>query len=108
MVAEGSNAMLNVEKPEDLDQEALARFALDMFHRLIVHYTLWFTEVEHQFGVPKALEIMKVAQKNSYNIQMNRFAKVLGVEMKDGIPKPVLDMPREALMNLVNKEYYDE
>jgi hypothetical protein len=29
---------INVEKPEDL-----ARFALDMFHRVIVHYTLWFT-----------------------------------------------------------------
>ena len=73
-----------------------------MFHRVIVHYTLWFTEVEHQFGVPKALEIMKVAKKNSYNIQMNRFAKVMGFEMKDGIPKPLLDMPKEALINLIN------
>ena len=53
-------------------------------------------------GVPKALEIMKVAKKNSYNIQMNRFAKVLGFEMKDGIPKPLLDMPRESLINLAN------
>jgi len=102
MGAEGSRAMLNVEKPEDLSHEDLARFALDMFHRVIVHYTLWFTEVEHQFGVPKALEIMKVAKKNSYNIQMNRFAKVMGFEMKDGIPKPLLDMPKEALINLIN------
>ena len=92
----------NVEKPEDLNQEDLARFALDMFHRIIVHYTLWFTEVEHQFGVPKALEIMKVAKKNSYNIQMNRLAKVFGFEMKDGIPKPLLDMPKEGLINLIN------
>ncbi len=102
MVADEKVLALQVEKPEDLNQEDLARFALDMFHRIIVHYTLWFTEVEHQFGVPKALEIMKVAKKNSYNIQMNRLAKVLGFEMKDGIPKPLLDMPKEALINLIN------
>jgi hypothetical protein len=102
MVADEKVLALQVEKPEDLNQEDLARFAMDMFHRIIVHYTLWFTEVEHQFGVPKALEIMKVAKKNSYNIQMNRLAKVLGFEMKDGIPKPLLDMPKEALINLIN------
>jgi hypothetical protein len=102
MVADEKALALQVEKPEDLNHEDLARFALDMFHRIIVHYTLWLTEVEHQFGVPKALEIMEIAKKNSYNVQMNWFAKVFGFEMKDGIPKPLLDMPKEALINLIN------
>ena len=29
-----------IEKPEDLSQENLARFVVDAFHRIIVHYTL--------------------------------------------------------------------
>ena len=85
--------MKGIEKPEDLEQLDMARLVVDMFHRIMVHYTLWFTEVEHQFGVQRALEIMKTARKNSYNIQMDRFAKVFGFEMKDGVPKALLDMP---------------
>jgi len=91
-----------VEKPEDLNQEELALFALDMFHRIIVHYTQWFGEVWHQFGSKEALNIMKTAKANSYSIQMNRLAKVLGFEMVNGIPKPLLEMSREELINLIN------
>jgi hypothetical protein len=94
--------MKGIEKPEDLEQLDMARLVVDMFHRIMVHYTLWFTEVEHQFGVQRALEIMKTARKNSYNIQMDRFAKVFGFEMKDGVPKALLDMPKESLINLMN------
>ena len=56
--------MKGIEKPEDLEQLDMARLVVDMFHRIMVHYTLWFTEVEHQFGVQRALEIMKTARKN--------------------------------------------
>jgi len=90
-----------IEEPEDLSHEDMARFVLDMFHRIIVHHTLWFREVEHQMGMKKALDIMKVAYNDSYNIQMNRLAKVLGFEMKDGIPMALLDMSKEALLNLM-------
>jgi len=89
-----------IEKPEDLSQEELARFILDMFHRTMVHYTLWFREVEHQMGMKKALDIMKDAEKRSYEIQMNRLAKVLGFEMQDGIPKALLEKPRNELLEL--------
>ena len=91
-----------VAKPEDLNQEDLARLVLDMMHRIMVHYTLWFREVEHQLGFPKALEIMKKAQANSYNVQMDRFAKVFGFEMKDHIPRALLEMPREALLGALD------
>ena len=91
-----------VEKPEDLSQEQMARFVLDMFHRTMVHYTLWFKEVEHQFGMTKALEILGNAQKTSYNVQMNRLSKLFGFELVDGVPKPLLDMPKEELLNVMN------
>ena len=91
-----------VEKPEDLNQEELASLALDMFHRVIVHYVMWFRKVEHQFGMKEALKIMKTAKKNSYVIQMERLAKALGFPMQNGVPKALLEMPREKLVNLIN------
>jgi len=91
-----------VEKPEDLNQEELSLMALDMLHRVIVHYVMWFRKVEHQFGMKEALKIMKKAKTNSYGIQMERLAKTLGFTMVNGIPKALLDMPREKLINLIN------
>jgi hypothetical protein len=93
---------VNIEKPEDLSPETMAGLVLDMLHRSMVHYTLWFTEAVHQFGMERALELMQAARQKSYRVQMERFAKVLGFELKDGIPKVLLDMPREALLELMN------
>jgi hypothetical protein len=91
-----------IEGPADLSREGLARLLLDMFHRIMVHHTLWFAEVEHQLGMPRALEILGQAYDQSYRIQMERLSKTLGFEMVNGIPKPLLDMPEEALRNLLH------
>ncbi len=88
------------DRPEDLGKEELAALALDMLHRTMVHYTLWFTETAHQFGLEKALEIMGTARENSYRIQMERLAKVMGFEMENGIPRALLNQSRESLLNL--------
>jgi len=45
--------MKGIEKPEDLEQLDMARLVVDMFHRIMVHYTLWFTEVEHSVRRPE-------------------------------------------------------
>ncbi|OGP63373.1 MAG: cytosolic protein [Deltaproteobacteria bacterium RBG_13_49_15] len=89
---------------EGFDPEQRARFILDMFHRIVVHYALWFTEIRHQMGMKKALELLTVASKKSYEIQMNRLSKVLGFEMANGIPAPLLNMPlseQERLLEAV-------
>jgi hypothetical protein len=90
-----------IERPEDLEQEDMARFIIDLFHRTMVHYAFWFNEAVHQFGMERALEIMNMAKPKSYEIQMERLAKVLGFEMKNGIPKALLDMPKEDLLGLM-------
>lgn len=92
-----------VEKPEDLRHEELARLIVDMFHRIIVHHTLWFSQVEYQMGRKKAFNVFSEAWKNSYAIQMNRVASVLGFEMEEGVPKPLLDFPREKLLHLMDE-----
>lgn len=92
----------DVQNVKDLGHEDLARFILDMLHRTIVHHTLWFREVEHQMGFEKALGIMETAWRGSYAVQMKRLARTLGFEIKEGIPAPLLDMPREKLIKLID------
>lgn len=92
----------DVNTIEDLDHENTARLVLDMFHRIIIHYALWFNEVKHQMGMKKALDILNTASERGYEIQMNRLAKVLGFEMKDNIPLSLLNMPKESLLTLMN------
>lgn len=84
---------------EDLSQEDLARFILSMIHRMNIHHTLWFRETEHQLGMERALDILEQVTQQSSRIEIQRLGKVLGFEVQDGIPKPLLDLPREKLLN---------
>ena len=90
------------DRVEDLSQEDTARLVMDMFHRIIIHYALWFTEVRHQMGMEKALDTLKIASDRSIGIQMKRLSKILGFEMKDGIPLSLLNMPKESLLELLH------
>ena len=47
--------MNEVKRAEDMEREQLAEYAADMMHRMMVHHTLWFREVEHQLGFGRAL-----------------------------------------------------
>lgn len=93
---------VKAESPEELSQEELARFVVDMLHRIAVHHVLWFREVEHQLGFQKALDIMKEAYSGTLGIQMKRLSKELGFELENGLPRPLLDMPREKLAGLMD------
>ncbi len=82
-------------------REELAALAVDMLHRTLVHHVFWFKEVEHQMGFEKALDIMKTAYDKSRGIQLNRLGKILGFRLIDGIPEPLLDLPKEKLEELI-------
>lgn len=90
----------NIKSPENLSKEDTARLIMDFFHRIIMHHAMWFAEVQHQLGWEKALDILKVAYERSSNIQMKRLSKTLGFEMKDDIPVPLLELPKETLNTL--------
>ncbi len=85
---------------EDLSKEDLARYLLNMSHRMNIHHTLWFRETEHQLGMKQALDILEEVTQQSSRIEMQRLGKALGVELENGIPKPLLDLPREKLLEL--------
>jgi len=65
-----------------------------------MHHAMWFAEVQHQLGKEKALEAMNTAWEKSYSIQMKRLSKILGFEMEENLPKPLLNLPEETLEQL--------
>jgi hypothetical protein len=91
----------DVETIDDLSQEDTAQLVMDMFHRTLIHYALWFTEVRHQMGMERALAVLKSAYDRSISIQLGRLSKLLGFEMQNGLPQPLLKMPKESLQQLL-------
>jgi hypothetical protein len=90
----------DVHSPDDLSHEDTARLVIDFFHRTMIHHAMWLAEVQHQLGREKAWDILKEAHERSYDIQIKRLSKSLGFELHDGIPKPLLDLPPDALRAL--------
>jgi hypothetical protein len=87
---------------ERLDRENIARLIIDMFHRIIVHYGLWYKEVEHQMGTETALATLGNAFDKSFSIQMKRLSKILGFKMSGNMPAALLDMKKDAMLELLD------
>lgn len=85
---------------KNLTHEENGRFIVDMFHRITMHHALWFSEVRHQMGHEKALEMLSSASRKSSEIQMKHLSKLLGFSMVDGVPSLLLDMDEEKLSEL--------
>lgn len=88
---------------QELSVEDNARLVVDFIHRAIIHHGMWFSEVKEKYGTKKAFEVFDKVYKKSYGVQLNRLAKALGFEMHDGIPAPLLQLPKESLLSLKEK-----
>ena len=86
----------------ELGKDELLALVPDLFHRIIVHYGMWFSEVRHQMGMEKALEAMGTAFDRSLAIQMQRLGRTLGFDLVDGLPAPLRQLPREKLLALID------
>ena len=93
----------DAKKASDLNHEETAKYVVDLFHRTIIHHALWFSEVKHQMGMEKALEVLHTASKKSYEIQMKHLGALFGFEMRDGVPSPLLEMAPEKLEELKSR-----
>jgi len=79
-----------------------AALILDLFHRTTMHNAMWFAEAVHQYGREKAYEIMQVAYKKSYGIQLKRLTALFGGEVDENrIPLPLINMPKEKMGELM-------
>jgi len=81
-------------------KEQQVRLIIDFMHRAMMHHAMWLSEVQHQFGREKALEIMKSVYDRTYEIQVQRLAKVLGFELEGDLPAPLVRMEEEKLAAL--------
>ena len=96
--------MMDAETPQDyrlLVKEDKARLVMDMLTRSMIHYGLWFTEVRHQMGMDAALEVLDRTTEKAQSIGLARWAQVLGFELEQGIPKPLLDLDLDTLDELL-------
>jgi len=98
----------NEYNPLNLDKSLKPKFIVDMLTRIAVHYGLWFTEIRHQMGMEKALDVLEKATKKGAPIWINKIATVLDFEVEDGLPKPLTDLKEEkldALMDAIAKNW---
>lgn len=82
------------------DKEALAAWIVEAARRIVVHYGLWFNETAHQTGLDPALKLEAEAGDRWLSLLMGRISKALGFELRQGLPGPLLDLPRETLEKL--------
>jgi len=91
----------HITTPKDLNNEDLVRYIVNLFHRTIVHYAMWFSEVKNLVGMEKSLEILDEATSRGLKIQMARLSNTLGFELKNDLPAALMDMPRDMLLSLM-------
>lgn len=85
----------------EADDATLVKMVMDSFRRTMVHYGCWFSEVEHQLGMEKALAVEKNVWSASFGNQLKRLSKILGFEIKDGVPAHLHALSREDLLDLL-------
>ena len=92
----------NIDGLEQLSQGELVRFVVDAFRRTLLHYGFWFNEVRHQLGMKEALQTEEEVSNVIIPVIIKRLSKILGFEIKDGMPLSLVNMPKEELLGLVD------
>jgi len=87
---------------EKLDNPALGRLAVDMLRRSLVHYGIWFNEVDHQLGLEKALQVEDEVFGKYWPLAVKRLAGVLGLSADNGLPRALTELPRDRLISLID------
>jgi len=94
--------MRNKDGLEELNQSELAQFIVDVIRRAILHYGIWFNEVQHQLGLEEAVLIEEKVSTKIFPIYINRLSKVLGFEVENGLPLQLVNMPKKKLIDLID------
>lgn len=90
---------------QQLDKEALLGFVVDIFHRTLIHYGLWFRETEHNLGFESALALEDRVFRASMANQMKRLGKLLGFAVDEaGIPQALRDLTEAQLIELARAQ----
>ena len=75
---------------------------VDGLRLTLLHYGLWFKEVEYQLGLQSAMELEAVTWQTAFPIIMKRLAQVLGFEVDShGIPERLFEKSEEELQEIL-------
>ncbi|OQY01318.1 MAG: cytosolic protein [Desulfobacteraceae bacterium 4572_130] len=85
------------------DHDILVKMVINSFRNILFHYGQWYAQVEHQLGMEKAMEIESKVWDKSFANQLNRLSKTFGFEIKNNVPSIFETMPKESLVNLLEK-----
>jgi len=94
--------MVEKDGIEKLDNAALSKLAVDLVRRSIMHYGIWFSEVDHQLGLEKALQIEHEVFGKLYPLVIKRLASALGLAVDNGLTQALSDLPRDKMISLIN------
>ena len=86
---------------DELSPDELVGMVIEGLRRTLVHYGLWFREVEKKVGAEKAMEIEAEAGDRLTGILFERLSAVLGFEVEDGLPKRLKEMSKDELLGLI-------
>lgn len=93
--------MMKAEKLENLNQPELAQLAIDFLRRSLLHYGLWFNEVQYQLGLEEALKAEAAAFSKLYPIIIKRLSNIIGFKVENDLPCALSGMPRDKIVSLI-------
>ncbi len=93
---------MGTDSLEKLGQIELAQYAIETLRRIILHYGIWFNEINHQLGLEEAIRIEEKVSSSIIPITINRLSKTLGFKSENGVPLWLLNMEKERLIGLIN------
>lgn len=99
---EDKDMAITSQNAEELSRREKAEFIIDMFHRIIVHHTLWLREVEHQMGFEKAMEVMDRVWGLNRKIAVKRLSRTFDFPEEEGIPSALITLPEEKQLSLMD------
>jgi len=91
-----------MEFSQKQENELMIRWIIDAFRRTMVHYGYWLKEVEYQYGMDVALEMEQEVGETSLAIQLKRIAKLLNIELQNGIPAALFRMDQKQLEEILD------
>jgi len=80
------------EERYSLDKKALIDLLSDSLHLIVLHYAIWFNEMEHQLGLDKAIAVDELVWPQALSTIVDRVAKRLKIPLEeDGTAKILAD-----------------
>ncbi|HAR94887.1 MAG TPA: cytosolic protein, partial [Deltaproteobacteria bacterium] len=75
---------------------------IDGLRLTLLHYGLWFKEVEYQLGLQSAMEMDRQTWQTVFPILMKRLGRILGFETDSaGTPKKLFEKSEEELREIL-------